>query len=393
MELSMWIIADRLKRFLPEIEIASGKMEIRGARLLTGAEQIRDDMLYIAPLGDAGRVLCRHGNDRLYLNTADHEAVMNAVLDAFDEFQRWNEVLRAAVLRGGSIQERLDLSRGTLPLPLFVADSFGNVVGYSAGFESLAAEDPYWSCIVQERHMSDRLFFDTWQSDSGAEAEDWNNSAHICQTEQGRIVSLNLSVREEIVGKLIIAEADGQLTAGVCQLAEIFSGAIADTLAAQGGQRRAARRDEHAGKLSGQQARDHRPALGPYLRVHGKTGGRGAGAGASEIRFPFGQAVQPQSGIPHRKLHRRLLRSGFPRLCRCDPVLREGGAAAYGVVEDAAPGGIPLRDIAPVFRRERDAARRQPGGAGAPVWESDPAVRESLHRPRVRILSEQARRR
>ena len=65
MELSMWIIADRLRRFLPEIEIASGKMEIRGARLLTGAEQIRDDMLYIAPLGDADRVLCRHGNDRL----------------------------------------------------------------------------------------------------------------------------------------------------------------------------------------------------------------------------------------------------------------------------------------------------------------------------------------
>ena len=234
MELSMWIIADRLRRFLPEIKIASGKMEIRGARLLTGAEQIRDDMLYIAPLGDAGRVLCRHGNDRLYLNTADHEAVMNAVLDAFDEFQRWSEVLRAAVLRGGSIQELLDLSRCALPLPLFIADSFGNVVGCSAGFESLAEEDPYWSCIVQERRMSDRLFFDTWRSDSGAETEDWNNSAHICQTERGRIVSLNLSVGEEIVGKLIIAETGGRLTAGVCQLAEIFSGAIADTLAAQG---------------------------------------------------------------------------------------------------------------------------------------------------------------
>ncbi len=234
MELSMWIIADQLRRFLPEVEIASGKMEICGARLLPGAKQMRDDMLYIAPLGDGDRVLCCHGNDRLYLNTADFEAVMNIVLDAIESFQKWSETLQVAITRGGSIQELIDLSREALPLPLFVADSFGNVVGYSGGFEALAEEDPYWSCIVRERRMSDRIFFDTLRNDTGAEGGDWNSSLRIYQTEQRRIVGLNLSVGEEVVGKLIIAEAGGLLTTGVCQLAEIFSDAIAGTLAAQG---------------------------------------------------------------------------------------------------------------------------------------------------------------
>ena len=234
MELSMWIIADQLRRFLPETEISSGKMEIRGARLLPGTKQIRDDMLYIAPLGDGDRVLCCHGNDRLYLNTADFEAALNIVLDAFDGFQKWSEDLRAAVARGGSIQELLDLSRGTLPLPLFIADSFGNVVGYSAGFELLAEEDAYWSCIVRDRRMSDRLFFDTLRNDSSAENGEWNSGTRIFQTEQRRIATLNLSVGEEVVGKLIIVEAGNLLTTGVCQLAEIFSSAVADTLAAQG---------------------------------------------------------------------------------------------------------------------------------------------------------------
>ena len=212
MELSMWIIADQLGHFASDVEVVSGKMEIRGARLLLGARQIRDDMLYIAPQDDGHTVLCRHGSDRLCLDTAD--------IDAID--------------RGGRIQELLDLSRCVLPFPIVIADPFGNVVGCSDSCESLAEEDPYWSCIIRERRMSDRIFSDTLRDENGGEALDWDSSPRIYQTEQKRIIGLNLSVGEEVVGKMMIVEAGGTLTTGVCQLAEIFSGAIAGTLAAQG---------------------------------------------------------------------------------------------------------------------------------------------------------------
>lgn len=234
MELSMWIIADQLKRFAPEAEIVSGKMEIQGVRLLLGTRQIRDDMLYIAPQDEGNSVFCRHGADRLRLDTADIDAVLNVVLDTFEQFQQWSDALHAAVSRGGSIQELLDLSREVLPFPLVIADSFGNVVGYSDGYDDLAEEDQYWSCVVREHRMSDRIFSDTLQGENGAEAGDWDNSPRIYQTEQNRIIGLNLSVGEEVVGKMVIVEAGGVLTTGVCQLAEIFSDAIAGTLAAQG---------------------------------------------------------------------------------------------------------------------------------------------------------------
>ena len=234
MELSMWIIADQLKRFAPEAEIVSGKMEIQGVRLLLGTRQIRDDMLYIAPQDEGNSAFCRHGADRLRLDTADIDAVLNVVLDTFEQFQQWSDALHAAVSRGGIIQELLDLSREVLPFPLVIADSFGNVVGYSDGYDDLAEEDQYWSCVVREHRMSDRIFSDTLQGENGAEAGDWDNSPRIYQTEQNRIIGLNLSVGEEVVGKMVIVEAGGVLTTGVCQLAEIFSDAIAGTLAAQG---------------------------------------------------------------------------------------------------------------------------------------------------------------
>ena len=52
MQLSMWIIADRLRRFDPVVEIVSGKMEISGVRPLPGMRQMRDDILYVAPQDD-----------------------------------------------------------------------------------------------------------------------------------------------------------------------------------------------------------------------------------------------------------------------------------------------------------------------------------------------------
>ena len=234
MQLSMWIIADRLRRFDPEVEIVSGKMEISGARPLLGARQMRDDILYVAPQDDGKSVLCLHGSDRIRIRTAGTETVLNAVLDAFELFQQWSDALSAAVTRGGSIQEMLDLSQGALPFPIAVSDPFGNIVGCSGGYESLAEADPYWAFILRERRMSDLIFSEAARDESGALIRDWGTNPRIYQTGQARIIGMNLSVSDEVVGTMVIVEAGGTLTAGTCQLAEIFRDAIAGTLCTQG---------------------------------------------------------------------------------------------------------------------------------------------------------------
>ena len=234
MELSMWIIADRLRRFEPEVEIVSGKMEIRGVRPLPGARQMRDDILYIAPQDEGKSVLCLHGSDRLRIRTVGSETVLNAVLDAFEHFQEWNDALSAAVDQGASIQELLDLTRCALPFPVAIADPFGNIVGCSAGYEALAEEDPYWACILREHRLSDRIFSEAARDESGTVIRDWDTCPRIYQTKLNRIIGMNLSLSDEVVGTMVIVEVGGELTTGTCQLAEIFRDAIAGTLAAQG---------------------------------------------------------------------------------------------------------------------------------------------------------------
>ena len=234
MKLSMWIIADRLRQFSPDVEIVSGKMEISGVRPLLGARQMRDDVLYVAPQDGGRSVLCLHAADRLRIRTANVGEVLGSVLDVFELFGQWRDALGAAVGRGGTIQELLDLSRGVLPFPIAVADPFGNVVGWSGGYEALGEEDPYWACILREKRLSDRIFSEAARDETGAEIRDWDATPRIYQTGEKRFIGLNLSVGDEIVGTMVIVEADGVLTAGTCQVAAIFRDAIAGTLAAQG---------------------------------------------------------------------------------------------------------------------------------------------------------------
>ncbi len=234
MNLSMWVIADRLGAFAPDAEIVSGKMEISGVRPLSGAQRTRGDMLYVAPQEDGQTVLCVHGADRIRLHTADVDAVLNAVLDIFEQYQQWSDALRDAVKRGASIQELLDMSRDALPFPLVIADPFGIVAGYSGDYGGLAEEDPYWASILRERRMSGLTVSETVRDADGEEISEWDATPRIYQTGHKRIIGANLMSEDEAVGMMIIVEAGGELTTGTCQLAEFFCGAVAGTLAAQG---------------------------------------------------------------------------------------------------------------------------------------------------------------
>ena len=232
MKLSIKIIADKLSDHISEINIADGKMDISGARLLTTADGIRHDILYVAHargyLDDEkfnDCVLCVHANDWLILNFADENEALSVVLDIFEKFNAWETLLRDAVEHGRDIQHFIDISRYALPFPIFITDAFANITGYSREYGT-GEVDIYWDSIVQHGKIHDRVFSRILMDDHDIPVHDWDETPMIYNTHPRRSIGLYIFQNREIIGAIIIIEHGRNLSAGDCQLSDIFRDAV-----------------------------------------------------------------------------------------------------------------------------------------------------------------------
>lgn len=236
MALSMWIIADKLSSYSPQVSIVSGKMEICGVRPLGSANQLRDDILYVSleepdgSFGDTSYILCTHGHDWIKLQNLDINEAIGVLLDIFESHQRWINALEDAVVKGRPIQHFLDISDCALPFPTVVFDTFGNIVAYAKSFDNYAEMDDYWKMVVQHRRINDQVFSESMYYEGRPLSNDWNTLPKIYQTKQSRIVGMHLTMNDEIVGTMIIVELGGELTTGVRQLAALLHDALSRAL-------------------------------------------------------------------------------------------------------------------------------------------------------------------
>ena len=240
MNLSMEIIADKLLAYISEKNILDGKMEIRGARLLSTVDERRHDILYIAPARDFfdddefdNCVLCVNGIDWIRLVSIDINKAFTAVLDIFEEFNAWENMLREAVERGLDIQHFIDISRYALPFPIFITDAFGNIIGYSREY-GVGDVDVFWDSIVLHGKIHDRVFSRSLTDDHDRVIHDWDVTPRIYNTHPRRSIGLYILQNGEIIGSIIIIEQDRSLSAGTCQLADIFRDAVSSALNKRG---------------------------------------------------------------------------------------------------------------------------------------------------------------
>jgi len=231
MKLSMEIIADKLSAYISEINITGGKMEISGARLLTAADEIRRDILYIAPARSYfdddkfyDSVLCVHGLDWIKLGSIDINEAFAVVLDIFEEVNTWEASLREAEEHGRDMQHFIDISGYALPFPIFITDAFGNIVGYSREYGA-GEVDTFWDSIVLYGKIHDRVFSHSLMDDQDQVIQDWDVTPMIYNTYPRRSIGLYILQNGEIIGAIIIIEHGRRLSAGTCQLADIFRNA------------------------------------------------------------------------------------------------------------------------------------------------------------------------
>lgn len=128
MKLSMWILADWLKKYNPIVNIESGERVLRGTRILSNDIHIEPQYVYLAPAegfisGRGSQIICVHGHDMLLLDTTDMDEAFNDVLEAFDYYNKWSDGIEKCISEGCDLQYLLDQSYEVFREPMVVFDA------------------------------------------------------------------------------------------------------------------------------------------------------------------------------------------------------------------------------------------------------------------------------
>ena len=128
MKLSMWIFAEWLNEYSPEMHIRDGGLHIETVRLFSSDSASDDSCLYLGRMRDMfvqgnDAVICSNRNDILILQTSDLDEVMNQVLNAIDFYQNWNVRLLEAISSDKRPSEILDIADPILQEPVYMLGS------------------------------------------------------------------------------------------------------------------------------------------------------------------------------------------------------------------------------------------------------------------------------
>lgn len=240
MKISMRIIEEKLLKYNPRTNISTERLEITGARLLSTADKMRPDILYIAPLQDfssdpqfCDTILCVNGPDWIMLDSRDENEVLASVLDIFDELGTWEEELNKAAGEGRNMQYFIDISKNALPFPMFISDVPGDVIGFSKSF-GIGEVDEYWDSIVLSGHTHEDMFVGKIFDAQHNVRDDWDVSPRIYQTVHGRIIGVHMQNDREIIGAITIVEHGRTFSDGIHQLICIFKDAAEKALLKSG---------------------------------------------------------------------------------------------------------------------------------------------------------------
>ena len=135
MKLSMWILADWLKKYNPQIEIRDGNCVLERVRFIAADQPDYDSCVFVGHLKTPESaigpyIFCVNGDDQLILETNDIEQVFNDISDAFECYLNWHHHVLDAIRDGCTIQGILNKSRNLLDDFTFVSDSGYVIKGY-----------------------------------------------------------------------------------------------------------------------------------------------------------------------------------------------------------------------------------------------------------------------
>lgn len=147
----MWIIADRMEKYHPQLIIPSGQINISRVRLLTKESRLSAETLYVREEKN-GDVSCTCGPDRMILSGAHISDVFNELLNVFDHYEKWELELTKALADAETMKVLFLCSAGYISNYLVFADP-AFYMREMAGDERIPETNKYASEAIRRRML------------------------------------------------------------------------------------------------------------------------------------------------------------------------------------------------------------------------------------------------
>lgn len=164
MQLTMWIIADRLKEYNPRTFIQSNEFEITSVRLFTDNFSQSSGTLYVGKVSDffeneEDYIICAHNNDMITLECCNLEEVFNCILNAIDYYNNWNDQMLYLLTHGAMQQDLFDATQELLSIPAFLLDAGQRLLAYTKSFP-VGSVDYVWDQMLLKGSANVEILMD-----------------------------------------------------------------------------------------------------------------------------------------------------------------------------------------------------------------------------------------
>lgn len=155
MRLSMWILADWLKDYNPQLKIQEGRRTLRNVRLYSENQRLESSTVYLGIARDFidemhNKIICVHQHDMIILDAEDINEILNNVLNAFEYYNNWSDSLNEKLKTENSLQDMLTDSAAVFKRIIIIADPSYYVYAHS-GIDGRSAEHPVYATIIRDK--------------------------------------------------------------------------------------------------------------------------------------------------------------------------------------------------------------------------------------------------
>ena len=230
MRLSMWILADWLCAYRPEIMIERGERTLRNVRLLPTSGQLSRSTVYLDS-DESGNVLCLHDHDMLVLHTSDIDQVLSDILDAFEHYNDWTAELHDAVQNGCSTHDLLEKAAAETECILAITDPTYYKLDFAGDLSITEGRDAMREALFAPLMPLDVIM--RINALPGIRSRDQRTYV-LDVYELGMVNAIsNLFVDDVHAGWLISSSADSSYTQGALDLQDAFAEILSSCMKAQ----------------------------------------------------------------------------------------------------------------------------------------------------------------
>ena len=220
MKLSMWILADRMEAYHPQLKISSGERVIRFLRLYSKNSPLSGETLYIRSEKN-GDVTCTCGPDRMIFPNADLNEIFNTLLNTFDYYSQWEQELVELLSKGETLHELLLCSSNYLSNYLVFADP-GFYMRDMAGDEQIPKANKLSIAAIKRRMLPMKVLLRLNKDRKIRQPLPKSYIYELPEIRSNPVMS-NLFVKDLHRGWLISWNSDSSYTQGTLDLQDILA--------------------------------------------------------------------------------------------------------------------------------------------------------------------------